>query len=641
MASITGTGLGDKVLLEFIKKTIPYTASAFQGAKEKYDHFCSNKFLPYLSHEYKRLNISTSILNRNEGFKIDQLYVPLTICNSQDVGYVCDSFPEEIFDENNKIIICDSAGMGKSTLLKMLFRYAINDSYHLPFYIDLKSLIDGDKVLNVEEYIENTLPSFTKNPSLDFIKTLFDENQYLFLFDGADEVPDSYKKKVFAKIDEFSSKANKSKFIIATREEDIILSSFYDCIKFGIKPLTESEAYTLIRKYEFDDVSSEEVIEAVQQQKNESIKEFLENPLLTSLLYKAYTHSKSIPIKKSKFYKQVYSALFENHDSTKPKHLVREKKSGLDIDQFEKVLSMLAFSGRVEEQLEYEESELRNLLNDIIKSEPLLDFKARDFMKDVISAVPIFKKDGLKYAWQHKSIQEYFFVVFIINHLEPEDKVDVLNKLMESRNFTQFKLTLDILYDEEENLFHNILTRNILNKLQDVEPNNKAKILDSFVQYAINDKEIISHEKLRRVLSNDDFRDQQREVFLENIEVKSKERFDLSLSLTVSEEARAVFFYCNEYLILDVLREKHSVLVSSLIRKNRSSINKGHFAVIKSFKDLTLTNINQPSDKKHVEKIIKLGKVIMPNINEIRELFLKLDNSKQEKSKFLNKVSFR
>ncbi|MDF4418381.1 NACHT domain-containing protein [Vibrio parahaemolyticus] len=370
-----------------------------------------------------------------------------------------DQYPSDIFDLSRKVLICDSAGMGKSTLLKMIYRYAIDDIAQIPFYIDLKSLIHNEKVESVEDHLLRTFPSFNETPSKGLFTQLLEHNKYLFLFDGADEVADKYKEEVFRSVNVFSDKAKSSSIVVATREEDLILSSFYDFRLFKIKNLTKDCAFALLRKYEFKDCVAENLIDEIENNANKTIEEFLKNPLLTTLLYTAYSYSRQVPLKKSLFYKQVYHALYENHDATKQGFLTREKKSGLDIDDFESIVSSLAYASRFNEELEYKRDKLKHLIDEIANRQTTITFDKMGFLSDITASVPLLKKDGLHYRWQHKSIQEYFFVRHMLLSKKDDRKKEILNKMLLSRNSNRFLLSFDILYDEDEDLFHDVCTR--------------------------------------------------------------------------------------------------------------------------------------------------------------------------------------
>ncbi|AYO23126.1 hypothetical protein D0856_24830 [Vibrio owensii] len=150
--------------------------------------------------------------------------------------------------------------------------------------------------------------------------------------------------------------------------------------------------------------------------------------------------------------------MYEGHDATKAGYFYREKKSNLSISSFEEILSSLAFKGRSEEKLEYGKYELEDIIKNISLKHPTINFSPRDFMEDIIVNVPVFKKEGDIYSWQHKSIQEYFFVRRVALEKDNQKKTNLIKNVTSQKSY-KFHLVLDILYDECEVLFHDSATR--------------------------------------------------------------------------------------------------------------------------------------------------------------------------------------
>lgn len=502
--------IAEKIGLEIFKKALPSIQSKLGLIKEELEHYSENKLIPYIVDSYNSLNQSTSQLFRNKGYKIDQLYVPLTLVDTERNTHKIDKFPTELFNTSSKVLINDSAGMGKSTALKMLFRYSVDEGKQIPFYVDLKSLIKDESVLSIEDYILDTFPSFLNQPSKPFLLTLLEETPFLFLFDGADEVPDKYKPLVFNTVLKFCTIAKNCSFVVATRDEDKILSAFNSFESFSINPLLIEEAYELLRKYQFKDVKAKDLISELEKDENKPVIEFLKNPLLTTLLYTAYAYKRKIPLKKNLFFSQIFEALYENHDATKIGYLTREKKSGLDIDNFEKILSHLAYISRVKEKLEYTKNELLELVSEISQSHPTVDFDTRGFVDDLISSVPVLRRDGLTLSWQHKSIQEFLFVRFLFLMFKDEKREQILNKIISGENVGRYKLVLDIIYDEDEELFHKVITKSVMNfcmRFSESRCHSKDSLVDSlnlFYRYISSPvQDLISEEAFGEIINSD------------------------------------------------------------------------------------------------------------------------------------------
>ena len=133
--------------------------------------------------------------------------------------------------------------------------------------------------------------------------------------------------------------------------------------KYAIRDLAEACDYLrdprLRSRYE-------EITAAVSHQfaHGLALEDLMVNPMLVSLLYKAYSYHPKVPFKKQIFYRQVFDALFDMHDSTKGGAFVRKKHCNLDIDEFHLVMRDLGFTTAKLGKIEYE----KDAISDIIKS---------------------------------------------------------------------------------------------------------------------------------------------------------------------------------------------------------------------------------------------------------------------------------
>lgn len=210
------------------------------------------------------------------------------------------------------------------------------------------------------------------------------------------------------------------------------------------------EAYDLINRYGQSGERAKKLINVIKQEhKNFTVlTEFLVNPLLVSLLYKTYEYKEELPYRKIEFYRQVYEALFNDHDKSKDAY-VRPKKCGLAIREFECVLRYLAFFSMQKWCLEYES--VQNLLVDVKESIDIATgingVKPEDYVHDLLHAVPIFQKDGGAYRWTHKSFMEYFAAQCICIEMDTNIKEKLLKKMSSCEKGAKYYNILDFYYD--------------------------------------------------------------------------------------------------------------------------------------------------------------------------------------------------
>lgn len=366
----------------------------------------------YLLRCYGKNNIMTTIVFGRLQKTLEDLYIPLTLeeYRNEDAKWVIDENCYNILDNYSRILIVDMAGMGKSTIVKYFACQGVNLDKCIPIVIELRRLEKNQSIL---EYIQTQINSLDKNIRIEEIVDILKKGDFVIFFDGYDEIANENKSDVLDAIQEFTSKATNTKIVITSREEDDINSlGEYKCV--NIKPLTEEEAYELIKKYDSDGEISKKLIMRLKEDTSmDVLKEFLENPLLVSLLYKTFEYKEEIPYKKIDFYEQVYAALFNDHDKTKGSAYVHEKKTKLDKYQFEQILRAFGFLSLKEDKVEYSDQLIHQLLKQSIERYGWLKISIDDFLDDITHAVPFIQKDGNEYKWVHKSFMEYFASCFI------------------------------------------------------------------------------------------------------------------------------------------------------------------------------------------------------------------------------------
>lgn len=137
MDPITTVAL-EKTIDSLVKATIaPSIENLLKYLKEKgitlakklsEDGYIENLFKKYLESIYKNNSYMRTLVTPNQKTKITDIFVPLSIISSKDQKeYTIDSFDCDLFNDHNKLIIVDAAGMGKSTLLKKILLSAIEE----------------------------------------------------------------------------------------------------------------------------------------------------------------------------------------------------------------------------------------------------------------------------------------------------------------------------------------------------------------------------------------------------------------------------------------------------------------------------------------------------------------------------------
>ena len=421
-------------------------------------------FQEYLFRSYKKYGIVNTLVQNNQQMELKDVYIPLTLkpTNSKDryKFVLIDGFPKAFLKDNRNILITDTAGMGKSTMTKRMFLDVIDSKLGIPIYIELRRLTREHDLIS--EIIQQ-LNSLTKEANRKIVLELFQTGNFVFFFDGYDEVPISELSYITGYIQEFVDKAGDENYYIMTSRPDNALTCFGSFKTMNICALTRKQSYELLRKLDDNGVTSNLLIEKLKSPDYRTIHEFLKNPLLVSLLFAAFNYKPSIPVKKHIFYRQVFDAYFDSHDLSKGDGYKHEKMSNLAIDDFDTIMRYLGFDCQKKQKVEFEKDELLLMIKATRERIPRVEFNDSDLLKDLLKAVPLFCKDGHLYKWMHKSLQEYFAAEFIYKDSK-ENQDLILSTLYKSSRIERYINLLDLYFDIDYSGFEKNILRPFLSE---------------------------------------------------------------------------------------------------------------------------------------------------------------------------------
>ncbi|MGS5013151.1 hypothetical protein CN483_16190 [Bacillus cereus] len=420
-------------------------------------------FNDYLVRTYEQNKFVNVIALGNNQVDINQIYQPLKI-SSETYGenYYITDYDNGLFNKYKKVIIEDSAGMGKSTIMKKLFISCIEKNEGIPIFIELRKLQEETDIVDL---IIAQLNSIHKEQDKQLVLDIINRGDFIFFLDGFDEIPFENKDKIVHKLKEFIAKSNNNIFLLTSRNDNV-LSSFGQFKKFHINGMVFNEACDMIEKYDgilgfnLSDSIIKQINENIEQDAFKDLVEFLEVPFLVSLIYLTYKHKRDVPVKKDQFYRKVYDALFEEHDLSKDGYK-RRKYSGLSTDQLHKLLRKLGFMCLKENRIEYNKDRLLSLIEKSIDSPYFENVKPHDVFQDLIYNVPLFIEEGFTYRWSHKSFMEYFAANFIFID-NGDRKEEILERIMQSNKVPIYLNMLDLYYDIDQETFDKAIIYPIL-----------------------------------------------------------------------------------------------------------------------------------------------------------------------------------
>ncbi|WP_264522964.1 NACHT domain-containing protein [Flavobacterium sp. N502536] len=408
----------------------------------------SFRFKEYIQRVYTTYSSSRTLVFGNQQKKLEDFYYPLNLeCKNEDINSkplkVCSlKYEESFLPQFKKIIIVDNGGMGKSTIMKWLFLNVLKFKKGIPIFIELRKLKNRKTI--IDEIISELNP-IDENLERDLITKLIAQGNFIFFFDGYDEISDNDREFVTTDLQSFISKSSNNLFLLTSRPETA-LNTFCDFKEFKISKMEKAEAFELIKKLGSNNEKSLRLIEKLKENDFENIDDFLQSPLLVSLLYKKFEHRENIPLQLQEFYYDVFEALYQDHDLTKGESFVRNKKTKLSFNDFFQILREFAYCTFKKGEIEYNDAILNKYLDEISKRLPHIKFKFNDLADDFVRSVPLFNKEGLQYKWSHKSFQEYFTAEYICRDSK-EKQISILNQMYKSSKSEKYEFIFKLCYD--------------------------------------------------------------------------------------------------------------------------------------------------------------------------------------------------
>lgn len=355
-----------------------------------------------------------------------------------------------IGEELKSCLIIDNAGMGKSTFSKFVVASLLYKSKRVPLFFEVR------KVNQEIDLVEN-LAKELDFPGRVFDRALFYKllqlGKFYVIIDGFDEVALDYQETLSNQINELSLKGGDNIILLTSRPQDTlpdIVKS--DTLRF--KPFSQTQAISLLNRY--DSISDLTIGRDLTQQIDSVPRKFIESPLLVSLLYRTFGVNKSIAEKICTFYEEIYHALYKGHDLINKNGYGREKKSGLDFEDFRKLLRAMCYFMMLNRKTSFESwSEAITFIDKASSISSITPSSASNFIDDLLVSVPLMHKDGSEIKFFHKTLLEYFSAEYILFH---QSSSELLSKLFNSKLALSFNKTFEFLFELNSSLFDGVIT---------------------------------------------------------------------------------------------------------------------------------------------------------------------------------------
>ncbi len=327
-----------KLIADFIAANfdkILSIAKAVHGAvDERLQITLRTAYTTYLEKTASRYSKAKSFFVRDRPVNLYDYYVSIGLQCGTDI--ISEPSPKRCFSRSSRIIITGSGGCGKSVLMKHLFLQSIQDTTHVPVFIELRELNTEDR--DLMELMKDILEQYNFDTSGSYLEKALEAGHFSLFFDGYDEVYPSIRSQLLTDIRRLSTTYSMCPIALSTRPDDAIRSLDEFAI-FSVNPLTLSGAVELISKLPYDAEIQEKFTDDLKNGLFKEHESFLSNPLLLSIMLLTYGENAEIPKRRSVFYNQAYEALFQRHDASKG-GFRRQKETNLDIHDFARIFAL-------------------------------------------------------------------------------------------------------------------------------------------------------------------------------------------------------------------------------------------------------------------------------------------------------------
>lgn len=359
-----------------------------------------------------------TICNRAEKVDLLDIYYPAKVislhgkkCTVQNVNNIVD------YTSTKNIILCGTAGQGKSVFMRFLWIQEIISEGSIPILINLRDI--NHEEISIRSLIFEGLKSIGLNIENDehALEAILKSGRAVIFLDGLDEINRKNILKIKHEISNLTTQHKNACLIISSRPGALVefINDIPTFKQVNIAKLDESDYYNFLTKIGTENNIADKLTNAI---KEKPIKKILETPLMLTLLVQVYGARESIPENLPDFYKEMFHVLSHTHDETKPGY-IRQWATELTTSEIAALFEAFSYSSIESASSSLSEDQFNQCHKEAME---LSNIKTTTvgFRTDMIESVCLMAREGINTTYIHKSIQE-FYAAFFISHEKNDD----------------------------------------------------------------------------------------------------------------------------------------------------------------------------------------------------------------------------
>jgi len=356
-------------------------------------------FNQHLTKNYVRNKYVRILCNKAEPIPLDSIYVSGEFSCGQktvdDLGLM------QIVRDNQKVIIKGDGGLGKTFFVKKLWSALFDESGgRIPVFIPLRELNEHSD-LSLQDFVRLTILPAARHSTSTF-EYFCKRGDFVFLFDGFDEVVESKRDKLKSQLIQLTRNFNNCGYLISTRETGAF-NAWEDFNEFSVHRSSREQIVNMLKKVPYSG-NKQKFIKKITKAYFEENESFLSNPLLAIMMMITFNDNPQSSGKKSIFYENAFQTLYSLHDGLKEAY---ERERSLDKDTFRKVFSHFCLFTYYNEEISFSENDFRRYIK---KTLNYLNIEADtdEVIKEFCESTNLMQIEGLDFSFIHRSFQEYF-----------------------------------------------------------------------------------------------------------------------------------------------------------------------------------------------------------------------------------------
>ncbi|MBP1881872.1 NACHT domain-containing protein [Sinorhizobium mexicanum] len=381
-------------------------------------------FSRYLTEAMERYSKYKTLINRYDPIDLKENYVPAYISEGGEIFRDEDFFNKIV--SQKRLIVEGTAGLGKTLFVRYMFRHAIlYEKNFIPILFELRNLhLDDSETLisNLVKQVSTYVSGFNE----EHFRFGMQAGKFIVLLDGIDEISLDNRTRYAAEILDLAYRYTEAPILLSTRPDDFYAP--WEIFRVAkLLPMTRDQTTLMLAKLQFEPDIKTKFISNITQKYFAQHSEFLSVPLLATLMLLTYSEFSAVPSRIHVFYEQAFQTLFHKHDFIKGA-FSRKIESGLDVEQFRRVLAAFCFISYLEERFTFLQYQV---IENIKAAVRLCGFEcdSEAFLKDLLVTVCVLQRDGNYITFVHRSFQEYFTALFVTS-IPPADVFEVIEELM-------------------------------------------------------------------------------------------------------------------------------------------------------------------------------------------------------------------